>query len=414
MSIELNFSNLLLIILLFFVFILFVMVIFLLLKNNKKSNDGLYFKEEIDNLEKNLIKNDNDNFVKMIEKINNNDKVLSNQIQQNLNVIRETNENKLSEIRNENEKRLNIIQSNINEKLDKSLNERLDSSFKNISDQLGNLYSSLGELQTLSSGVSSLNKTLSNVKTTGIFGEEQLESILENIMTREQYEKQFKINNDDNKVVDYAIKIPNKVGDGVVYLPIDCKFPISRYENLLKAYNECDSKLIEKERNELKLKVINDAKSIKEKYINVPITTEFAIMYVPTESLFCECISIPGLNEDLRNKHNIILSGPTTITALISSLSVGFKFLQINKSSRKVYDILQTIKKQYELFGKEIEKAQSSLKSAKDATDKIEKRHETINSRLKKMELGDSFDNPIEIEIDKNANINNEDIDIGG
>ena len=388
MNFELNFNNIILLVLLALVFISFIMIIIILSKNNKNNE----LKNDITNLEKNLIKNDNENFIKVIEKNNKNSIVLLDKIQQNLNYIRETNESKLTEIRNENEKRLNIIQNNISEKLDKSLNERLDNSFKTISDQLGNLHNSLGELQTLSSGVTSLNKTLSNVKTTGMFGEEQLESILENMMTREQYEKQFKINNDDNKIVDYAIKIPNKDGDGIVYLPIDCKFPISRYENLLKAYSECDAKLIEKERNELKLKVISDAKSINEKYINVPITTEFAIMYVPTESLFCECISIPGLNEELRNKLNIIISGPTTITALISSLSIGFKFLQINKSSRKVYEILQTIKKQYDLFGKDIEKAQNSLKNAKEATDRIEKRQETINTKLKKLEIGENIE----------------------
>ena len=393
MNINLDLNLIILLSISFLLIICIILLIVLLAKNGNKNNFRYYFKNEIDNLETKLVKNDNDNFVKIIEKNNKNSISILEMIQKNLN-----------QIRDENEKKLNIIQYNINDKLDKSLNERLDNSFKTISDQLVNLHSSLGELQSLSSGVMSLNKTLSNVKTTGIFGEEQLKSILENVLSRDQYEVQFKISNDNNRIVDYAIKIPNKDGSGFIYLPIDCKFPISHYEKLLDAYNENDAKKIEKERIDLKNKIINDAKSISEKYINVPITTEFAIMFLPTESLFCECLNIKGLNEELRNKYSIIISGPTTISALINSLSIGFRFLQINKSSRKVYDILNTIKKQYELFGEEIKKAQNSINSAKEATDKIEKRNDMINNKLKKIEISDSIEeNDIMNYIEENA-----------
>ena len=384
MNINLDLNLIILLSISFLLIICIILLIVLLAKNGNKNNFRYYFKNEIDNLETKLVKNDNDNFVKIIEKNNKNSISILEIIQKNLN-----------QIRDENEKKLNIIQYNINDKLDKSLNERLDNSFKTISDQLVNLHSSLGELQSLSSGVMSLNKTLSNVKTTGIFGEEQLKSILENVLSRDQYEVQFKISNDNNRIVDYAIKIPNKDGSGFIYLPIDCKFPISHYEK---------AKKIEKERIDLKNKIINDAKSISEKYINVPITTEFAIMFLPTESLFCECLNIKGLNEELRNKYSIIISGPTTISALINSLSIGFRFLQINKSSRKVYDILNTIKKQYELFGEEIKKAQNSINSAKEDKKKKKKRNDMINNKLKKIEISDSIEeNDIMNYIEENA-----------
>ena len=382
-------ANLLLIAVVVFVVLILLILMFTIMtyiSTGKKNYivDDIY--NYINNMEKNVIKDSNENFVKIINHNQDNSMKLSKVMLDALEKISNTNEKKLNEIRTANEEKLNIIEKNINEKLDKSLNERLDSSFKTIGEQLQNLQKTNGELLSMSGTITDLQKSLSSVKARGIFGEKQLENILESIMTSNMYEMQFKIKNNSEEKVDFAIKIPNKDDDGFVYLPIDAKFPNDRYMDVVNAANSRDENLLNAAIKSLKDAIISQAKSISEKYIEPPLTTEFAIMFLPTEGLYAECLRIDGLAEDCQKNHKVLLAGPTTITALINSFSIGFKFLQVNKNSKEIAKILQAIKVQYNRFGEEIDKTKKSLEKAVESTDKLEKRNKLITKRLNSFE----------------------------
>ena len=395
------------------VIILLIIMFFMLISFSKNKKGNFDFRDEFHNIKESLIKNDNENHVEIIKQNNENYIKLSKELTISLDKLRETNENKLNEIRKENdeklneirkvnEEKLNLIEKNINDKLEKSLNERLDKSFQTIGEQLQNLHKTLGELQNLSTGVDDLKKTLTNVKTRGVFGEKQLENILENIMTKAQYETQYKINGEDNKIVDFAIRIPNKDDEGDLFLPIDSKFPNDMYSNVVEASQKGSEELVIKAQNELRAAILSQAKSISEKYINPPITTDFALMFLPTEGLYSECLRINNLCEDCQQKYKVILVGPTTITALINSLSIGFKYLKVNKYSKEINRILQAIKMQYEKFGEDIAKTKDRLRLAQESTENLEKRNAMINNKLK------SISNMDEVEAKKILNIEGE------
>lgn len=337
----------------------------------------------IGELEKNVIKESNENFVKILNQNQINSSNLTKGMQESLDKINNTNEKKLNEIRSANEEKLGIIERNINEKLDKSLNERLDNSFKTIGEQLQSLQVTNGQLLSMSGTITDLQQSLSSVKARGVFGEKQLESILENILTSNMYETQFMIKDNSDRMVDFAVKIPNKDDTGFVYLPIDAKFPNDRYMAIVEASNRRDEVALTEAVKKLKEEVLKQARSISEKYIEPPITTEFGIMFLPTEGLYAECLRIDGLADDCQKKYRVLLAGPTTITALINSFSVGFRFLQINKNSKKIAEILQAIKAQYGKFEEEIEKTKRSIDSAAKSTEQLSKRNSMITSKLK-------------------------------
>ena len=340
----------------------------------------------IKELEKNVIKDSNEGFVRILNQNQINSTNLTKGMQESLDKINDTNEKKLNEIRSANEEKLGLIEKNINEKLDKSLNERLDSSFKNIAEQLQSLQKTNGELLSMSGTISDLQKSLSSVKTRGVFGEKQLENIIESIMTSNMYEKQFRLKRNVEDKIDVAIKIPNKDDDGFVYLPIDAKFPNDRYLDVVKASAERNEERLNAAIKSLKEAILIQARSISEKYIEPPITTEFAIMFLPTEGLYAEVLRIDGLAEDCQNKYKILLAGPTTITALINSFSIGFKFLQVNKNSKEIAKILQAIKVQYNRFGEEIDKTKKSLEKATESTEQLAKRNQMITNKLRSFE----------------------------
>lgn len=299
----------------------------------------------------------------------------------------------LKEIQNANDKRLSDIQRNVNEKLDKSLNERLDSSFKQIGDQLSTLYKSLGELQSLSSGVSDLQKTLSNVKTRGIFGEFQLKNILMDIMDSSQYEENVAIKKKSSDRVEFAIKIPDKEdANGFIYLPIDSKFPADIYNKIVDASNNADSDGLKQSIKELEQRIKTEARTIRDKYIDPPNTTDFAIMFLPTEGLYAEAIRIAGLTEWCQNECKIVISGPTTLVALLNSLSIGFRYLTVNKNSKEILKTLSAVKAQYEKFGQLISKTQKKLQEAQSAADDLQSRNEMIQKKLSKVEIMDEAD----------------------
>ena len=360
-----------------------VLIINVITTNMKKKDESRYLATMIKDLEINILKDSNEGFVKILNQNQLNSVNLTKGMQESLDKINDTNEKKLNEIRSANEEKLGIIERNINEKLDKSLNERLDSSFKTIGEQLQNLQVTNGQLLNMSGTISDLQQSLSSVKARGIFGEKQLENILENILTSNMYETQFMVKDNSDRMVDFAIKIPNKDDDGFVYLPIDAKFPNDRYMAIVEASNRRDEIALSEAVKKLKEEVLKQAKSISEKYIEPPITTEFGIMFLPTEGLYAECLRIDSLADDCQKKYKVLLAGPTTITALINSFSVGFKFLQINKNSKKIAEILQAIKSQYNKFEEEIEKTKKSIDSAAKSTEQLSKRNQMITSKLK-------------------------------
>ena len=360
-----------------------VIAIMTLARISKKQADTKDIFSIISKMEKNVIQDANDNFVKILNQNQSNSNNISKVMQESLEKISTTNENKLNELRKANEEKLGLIERNINDKLDKSLNERLDSSFKNIGEQLQNLQVTNGQLLSMSGTIADLQKSLSSVKARGVFGEKQLENILESIMTSNMYEKQFKIKKSSDEKVDFAIKIPNKDDDGFVYLPIDAKFPNDRYMDVVNAANSRDEGRLNAAIKSLKDAIVFQAKSISEKYIEPPLTTEFAIMFLPTEGLYAECLRIDGLADDCQRDYKILLAGPTTITALINSFSIGFKFLQVNKNSKEIAKILQAIKVQYNRFGEEIDKTKKSLEKATESTDQLAKRNQMITNKLK-------------------------------
>jgi Uncharacterized protein conserved in bacteria len=309
------------------------------------------------------------------------------------NKMQETIVQALKEIQNTNDKRLNEIQHNVNEKLDKSLNERLDSSFKQIGDQLSTLYKSLGELQSLSAGVSDLQKTLSNVKTRGIFGEFQLKNILMDIMDSSQYEENVATKNKSSDRVEFAIKIPDKDDSrAFIYLPIDSKFPSDIYNKIIDASNNADSDNLKQAVKELEQRIKSEARTIRDKYIDPPNTTDFAIMFLPTEGLYAEVIRIVGLTEWCQNECKIVISGPTTLVALLNSLSIGFRYLTVNKNSKEILKTLSAVKTQYEKFGQLISKTQKKLQEAQTAADDLQSRNEMIQKRLSKVAVMDEAD----------------------
>ena len=309
------------------------------------------------------------------------------------NKMQETIIQALKEIQNTNDKRLNEIQHNVNEKLDKSLNERLDSSFKQIGDQLSTLYKSLGELQSLLAGVSDLQKTLSNVKTRGIFGEFQLKNILMDIMDSSQYEENVATKNKSSDRVEFAIKIPDKDDSrAFIYLPIDSKFPSDIYNKIIDASNNADSDNLKQAVKELEQRIKSEARTIRDKYIDPPNTTDFAIMFLPTEGLYAEVIRIVGLTEWCQNECKIVISGPTTLVALLNSLSIGFRYLTVNKNSKEILKTLSAVKTQYEKFGQLISKTQKKLQEAQTAADDLQSRNEMIQKRLSKVAVMDEAD----------------------
>ncbi len=294
----------------------------------------------------------------------------------------------LTDIQNANDRRLTAIQNSVNEKLDRSLNERLDVSFKQIGDQLSTLYKSLGELQSLSAGVTDLQKTLSNVKTRGIFGELQLKNILMDIMDSSQYEENVATKAKSSDRVEFAVKIPDKDDPGAfLYLPIDSKFPADIYNRILDASNNGDAEGLKQSVKELEQRIKTEARTIRDKYLDPPHTTDFAVMFLPTEGLYAEVIRIAGLAQWCQKECKIVLSGPTTLAALLNSLSIGFRYLTVNKNSRDILHILSAVKAQYQKFGLLIQKTQKKLQEAQSVADDLQSRNELIQKRLSKVEV---------------------------
>jgi len=264
-------------------------------------------------------------------------------------------------------------------------------------------------MQTVAAGVGDLKKVLSNVKTKGVFGEYQLGNILEQILTPEQYGNNVATNPDHNGSVEYAVKMPGKNDDSTLWLPIDSKFPTESYEALIDAYESADKDVVSSARKQLIKAVDGFAKDISTKYISVPNTTDFAIMFVPIEGLFAEILREPGIMETLRSKHKIALTGPTTLSALLNSLQMGFRTLRVQESSSKVWNILSSVKSEFSTFGNYLSKVQTQLKTASTSLETLQgTRTRAMERKLKDVETTDSIETEriLELPIEETEDIN--------
>ena len=314
-----------------------------------------------------------------------------------LSEMRKTIEQKVSDMQTSNEKKLDEMRQTVDEKLQKTLEERINQSFKLVSERLEQVYKSLGEMQKVGEGVDDLRKVLSNVKTRGIFGEVQLGAILEQILSPEQYEKDIATIKNSKDRVEYAVKLPG-ADEGCVYLPIDAKFPLDAYQKLQDAYESGNKEELSLARKELRTRIKTFAKDIRTKYIDVPNTTEFAIMFLPLESLYAEVVR-EGLVEELQ-KDKINIAGPTTMAALLNSLQMGFKTLAIQKSSGQVWKVLGEVKTEFVKFETLIDSAQRKMQQAsKDLDELVGVRTRAINRKLRDVSEYTAIDTEIVAEI---------------
>ena len=286
---------------------------------------------------------------------------------------------------NHTEKRLEEIRITVEEKLQKTLNERISQSFRLVNEQLENVQKGLGEMQTLAQDVGGLKRVLSNVKTRGNIGEIQLSMLLEQLLAPEQYEANVKTKKGSDALVEFAVKLPGKEDLAqCVYLPIDAKFPKDMYEQLLDAYDTADPQQIETAGKNLETTIRKMAKDISDKYLDPPATTEFGIMFLPFEGIYAEVVRRSALLEDLQRHYRVVVTGPTTLAAILNSLQMGFRTLAIQKYSGEVWKILGAVKKEFESMGGMLEKAKKHLDTANGQIDNVlGVRTRAIQRRLK-------------------------------
>ncbi|HFI0039861.1 TPA: DNA recombination protein RmuC [Streptococcus suis] len=284
---------------------------------------------------------------------------------------RDATDRRLQAIQESNEKRLEEMRQTVEEKLEKTLQTRLQASFETVSKQLESVNRGLGEMQTVARDVGSLNKVLSGTKTRGIMGELQLGQIIEDILTPSQYEREFATVAGSSERVEYAVKLPGRTDGDYIYLPIDSKFPLADYYRLEDAYESGDKDQIDLHRKNLLAAIKRFAKDIQSKYLNPPETTNFGVLFLPTEGLYSEVVRNPIFFDDLRRQENIVVAGPTTLSALLNSLSVGFKTLNIQRSADDISKVLGNVKLEFGKFSDLLLKAQKQLNQASSNIDKL-------------------------------------------
>ena len=311
-------------------------------------------------------------------------KQLHNQGKQSLDAVkdvRETVEKQLKEIRDDNGKRLEEMRKTVDEKLQDTLEKRLGESFKQVSERLELVHQGLGEMQTIASGVGDLKKVLTNVKTKGILGEYQLANIIEQMLPREQYEENVATRPGSNERVEFAVRMPGNSANEVVWLPIDSKFPLNGYETLLAARESGDVSAIEAAEKALTSTLEKFAKDISTKYVEAPYTTDFGVMFLPIESLYAEVLRHPGVFETLQRKYRITVTGPTTMSALLNSLQMGFRTLAVTKRSSEVWKILEEVKTEFGKFSTHLEKVDSNLAKAKKSLEELRNTRTNVMQR---------------------------------
>ena len=317
------------------------------------------------------------------EKIN----ILTDKTDKRLMDVRDKIEQKLELIRNDNTLKLEEMRKTVDEKLHDTLEKRLGESFAIVSKRLEEVHKGLGEMQTLANGVGDLKKVLTNIKTRGTWGEVQLGAILENILTPEQYEQNVATRKGAKVRVEYAIKLPGRSDtEQVVWLPIDAKFPKEDYELLMEAQDRADAAGVENAKKNIWTRIKAEAKDISEKYLDPPNTTDFGILFLPVEGLYAEVLRMPGIIDTLQREYRIVISGPTTLSAFLNSLQMGFRTLAIEKRSSEVWELLGAVKTEFGKFGEILDKTKKKLQEATNTIDTASRKSRTIQRKLKNVQ----------------------------
>lgn len=301
--------------------------------------------------------------------------------------VRTTMETQLAQLQQTNTAKLDEMRKTVDEKLQSTLEARLGESFKQVADRLDQVHKGLGEMQTLAIGVGSLQRVLTNVKTRGVFGEVQLEALLEQVLTTEQYAKQVETKPRSNQRVDFAVRFPGRSADGApVWLPIDAKFPRDDYERLIDAHERADVLAVEIAGKALEARIRSEAKSIADNYLAAPHTTDFAILFLPVESLYAEVLRRPGLMDAVQRQHRVTLAGPTTLLAMLNSLHMGFRTLALEQQASEVWKVLGAVKTEFNRFGEWVERIKEQVAKASDTIDKADTRQRQMRRALKGVE----------------------------
>ena len=326
------------------------------------------------------------NFRENRKEISENLERMQNSSIKSMELLRSNNEKKLEQMREGNEKSLEKMRETVDEKLKSSVEKRFNESFKSISAQLTQVYQGLGEMKNLATGVGDLKKVMEGVKTRGIYGEVQLGAIIEDILNKSQYDENVATKKGSSDRVEFAIKMPGKDGENLVYLPIDSKFPVENYSRLITAYDNGDKSEIEKFSKALATDVKEQAKKISTKYLDPPMTTDFGIMFVPTESLYAEILRIPGLSDEIRQKFHVSVTSPSTLPVALNGLLMGFKTVAIEKRSAEVWQTLGAVKTQFGKFSDLLEGVQKKLQESANKIESAKTTSRQIERKLKNVE----------------------------
>ena len=300
--------------------------------------------------------------------------------------IRNTLETKLRELQGENAAKLEEMRKTVDERLHATLEHRLGESFKLVSDRLEQVHRGLGEMQTLAAGVGDLKRVLTNVKTRGTWGEVQLEALLEQMLVREQFEKNVATRPGSSERVEFAIRMPGRVDGAQVWLPIDSKFPAEDYDRLIAAQDRADAAAVEESARALEMRIRLEAKTIRDKYIEPPYTTDFALLFLPTEGLYAEVLRRPGLADTLQRDFRVVIAGPTTLAAILNSLQMGFRTLAIEQRSGEIQLLLGAVKTEFGRFGEVLANTKKQLETVTNSIGKAEVRTRAIERKLRDVE----------------------------
>ena len=319
----------------------------------------------------------------------------------------------LKSLQDSNEKKLDQMRATVEEKLQSTLDKRLGESFNLVSERLEAVQKGLGEMQSLATGVGDLKRVLTNVKTRGTWGEFQLGDILEQILTPDQYSRNVRPNPASTETVEYAIRLPGNDDDSTVWLAIDAKFPLDDYQRILDAAQTADADVVRKSTDALMRTVVRSAKDISAKYIEPPHTTDFAIMFLPIEGLYAEVLRQPGMLEKLQYEHRVVIAGPTSLSAILNSLRMGFRTLAIEKRSSEVWKVLSAVKTEFGKFGDVLAKVKRQLKTASNTIDATEVRTRAMERRLRTVDALPDHDatEVLQLEDGVRATVTEEDAD---
>jgi DNA recombination protein RmuC len=311
---------------------------------------------------------------------------LARAVQLNLGEVRTTLEGRLQTLQQGNEAKLDQMRATVEEKLQSTLEARLGESFRIVSERLEQVHRGLGEMQTLASGVGDLKRVLTNVKTRGTFGEVQLAALLEQVLTAEQYATNVATRPGSSERVEFAIRLPGREDGVPVWLPIDAKFPAEDYERLLAAHDVADAAAVEAAGRALEARIRNEAKTMREKYVEPPHTTDFGVLFLPTEGLFAEVLRRPGLSEAINRDLRVVIAGPTTLFAMLNSLQMGFRTLALEKRSAEVWEVLGAVKTEFGKFGEVLASLKRQLATASNTIEQAETRTRQMDRRLRSVE----------------------------